>query len=289
MHGLILAHAGTPPAPHDLWTAWNLDPVIIVALVGALWLHRRGRRSDAVHRNRAFVAAIAAIALALVSPLDALSGALASAHMVQHVLLVVVAAPLLAYSSPGGAMLRGAPVAARRVPGGVRRGLRVRASTLRLPTSPALVWLLHVVALWVWHSAVAYDAALGSPVLHAAEHLGFLGTGVLLWRVAIGRRTARASYGASILLVFGTAMQSVFLSFLLTFANEAWYGYGDATAAWGLTPLADQQLAGAIMWIPAGVVYVVIAMALLSAWLRSADGEVQSSASAPSPRSVKVP
>ncbi|MBW3657522.1 MAG: cytochrome c oxidase assembly protein [Actinobacteria bacterium] len=279
MHGLILAHAGVPLAPHDLWTAWNLDPLIIVALVGALWLHRRGRRRDAVWRNRAFAAAMAAIAIAIVSPLDALSGALASAHMVQHVLLVVVAAPLLAFSSPGGALLRGAPVAARRVPGATRRRLRLRASTLRLPSSPAVVWLLHVVALWVWHSAAAYDAALSSPFLHAAEHLAFLGTGVLLWRVAIGRRTARASYGASVLLVFGTAMQSVFLSFLLTFANEAWYGYGETTAAWGLTPLADQQLAGAIMWIPAGIVYVVIAMVLLGAWLRSPDAEAQPSVS----------
>lgn len=272
MHGLILAHAGSPPAPHDLWTAWTLDPVVIVALATALWLYHRGRRRSAVWRNRAFVAAIAAIAVALVSPLEALSGALASAHMVQHVLLVLVAAPLLAVSSPGSALLRGAPVTLRRLPGDLRRRAGIRASTLRAPSHPAAVWLLHVAALWTWHSAALYDAALTYTVLHVLEHLAFLGTGVLLWRVIVGRRIAAGAYGASVLLVFGTAMQSVFLAFLLTFANEAWYGaYTDTTAAWGLTPLADQQLAGAIMWIPAGIVYVVVAMVLLSAWLRAAD------------------
>ncbi|MBW3618716.1 MAG: cytochrome c oxidase assembly protein [Actinobacteria bacterium] len=269
---MILAHAGEPLQPHDVWTAWQLDPVVVLGLAVLLWLHRRGRRPDDHRRDRAFVAAVIVVAAALVSPLEALSGSLASAHMVQHVLLIAVAAPLFAWSAPGPALLRGMPAAVRRAPGRLRRRLGIRPSSWHLPTSAAGVWLLHVVVLWTWHSAALYELAVEQPLLHVTEHVLFLGTAVLLWRVAIGRRTAVASYGASVLLVFATGMQAVLLSLLLTFANEAWYDvYADTTAAWGLTPLADQQLAGAIMWIPSGAIHVGIALALVAAWLRTAD------------------
>jgi cytochrome c oxidase assembly factor CtaG len=144
---------------------------------------------------------------------------------------------------------------------------------LRPLRHPAAVWLLHVSTLWFWHAAVPYDAAVEHHLLHVAEHASFLGTGVLFWRVVAGARDAdRVSYGFGVLLLFATAMQSVFLSALLTFARSPWYSvYAATTAPWGLDPLADQQLAGVIMWIPAGLVYVVAALALLAAWIRSTE------------------
>jgi putative membrane protein len=127
--------------------------------------------------------------------------------------------------------------------------------------------------LWFWHAAVPYDAALSSPPLHLLEHASFLATAVLFWHVVIGARGAgRAPNGLGVLLVFGMAMQSVLLSVLLTFARTPWYaGYARTTTPWGLDPLADQQLAGAIMWIPAGGVYLAAALALLASWVRSAE------------------
>ena len=105
---MLPTHDGQPPQPHDVWTAWNLDPLMLGGLILAIWMYQRGRSpsSVAVWRVRCFFAAIAVLAVAFVSPLDALSSALASAHMVQHVLLVLVVAPLIALSAPGGVFLR---------------------------------------------------------------------------------------------------------------------------------------------------------------------------------------
>ncbi len=137
------------------------------------------------------------------------------------------------------------------------------------------MWLAHVATLWFWHAAVPYDAALASGLIHAVEHGTFLLTGVLFWRTVVGGRTAtRVVPGFGVLLIFGMAMQSVLLSLLLTFARTPWYaGYATTTRAWGLDPLADQQLAGVIMWVPAGAVYVVAALLLLVAWVRASEGD----------------
>jgi putative membrane protein len=274
---VILAHAGQPPAPHDLLTAWNADPLLVAGFLVAIWAYRRGRtggspRAVDVWRGRCFTGALVALGVALLSPLDAVSSALASAHMIQHLLLVLVAAPLLAFSAPSSTLLRGSPLGVRRASGRWRRRLRL-TGTARVLRRPGTVWLLHVGTLWFWHGAAPYDAALEHELVHALEHASFLLTGVLFWRVVLGARDARrVSPGFRILLVFATAMQSVFLSVLLTFARTPWYaGYAATTTPWHLEPLADQQLAGVIMWIPAGLVYLATALTLLVVWIRRTE------------------
>jgi cytochrome c oxidase assembly factor CtaG len=276
----ILAHPGQPQAPHDLWGAWNLDPVLLGGLLLAAWAYRRGqtsgpRRPVDTWRARCFAAALAALGVALASPLDALSGALASAHMVQHLLLLLVAAPLLALSAPASAILRGSPLAVRRASGRWRRRLGLSHGNLAVLRHPAAAWLLHVGVLWFWHAAAPYDAALDNEFLHVLEHASFLVTAVLFWHAVIGvRGAARVSGGLGVLLVFAMAMQSVFLSALLTFARTPWYsGYATTTASWGLDPLADQQVAGVIMWIPAGGIYLAAALVLLVTWIRATEPE----------------
>jgi putative membrane protein len=274
-----LAHEGSDLAPQELWTAWNADPVIITGLLLATWAYLRGRsrgraRAAEKWRARCFAGALAAIAVALLSPLDVLSGALASAHMVQHLLLTLIAAPLLVLSAPGGRLLRGSPSLVRRAISPWRRRLRLAALTPALRHS-GTAWLLHVGTFWAWHAAVLYDAAVEHPAVHALEHATFLITGVLFWRTVIGIRAARVPAGLGVLLVFGMAMSSALLSVLLTFGRSPWYSaYAVTTHTWGLDPLADQQLAGAIMWIPAGLVHVVVALGLLVTWIRGTeDGE----------------
>jgi putative membrane protein len=274
----MLAHPGQPPAPHDLWSAWDLHPVLLGGLLLAAWTYHRGqsrgpKRPADRWRARCFTAALVALGLALLSPLDGLSSALASAHMVQHLLLLVVAAPLLALSAPSSAILRGSPLAVRRASGRWRRRLGLTHGNLSVLRHPAAVWLLSVGMLWFWHAAAPYDAALDSEPLHLLEHVSFLVTAVLFWHVVVGvRGTARVSDGLGVLLVFAMAMQSVFLSVLLTFARTPWYsGYAATTAPWGLDPLTDQQLAGVLMWIPAGGIYLVVALALLVSWIRASE------------------
>jgi putative membrane protein len=276
----LLAHPGQPPVPHDLWSAWNLQPVLLAGLLLAGWAYRRGRtggprRPVDTLRARCFTLALVALGLALLSPLDALSSALASAHMVQHLLLLLVAAPLLALSAPSSAILRGSPLAVRRASGRWRRRLGLTHGNLAVLRHPAAVWLLSVGVIWFWHAAAPYDAALDNRFLHLLEHASFLVTAVLFWHVVIGvRGAARVSGGLGVLLVFAMAMQSVFLSVLLTFAGTPWYsGYATTTAPWGLDPLADQQLAGAIMWIPAGGIYLAAALVLLVSWIRATERE----------------
>ncbi len=275
---VVLAHAGQPLAPHDVWTAWNLHPVTVLALGIAAWAYTRGRPTrdrgiPGSPRAMCFFGGLAAIAVALISPLDALSGALASAHMVQHVLLVLVAAPLLALSGPSGALVKGIPPRLRRLIGPWQRRQRVLRKRLRELDRPVAPWLLHVGTLWFWHASGPYEASLASTPLHVLEHVSFVVTALLFWSTIIGpRRDRQVSEGFSVLLVFGMALQSVFLSALLTFASEPWYAsYTATTRAWGLSPLSDQQLAGLIMWVPAGLVYLVVALALFVEWVRSSE------------------
>ena len=276
----MLAHPGQPPAPHDLWSAWDLHPVLLGGLLLAAWTYHRGqsrgpKRPADRWRARCFTAALVALGLALLSPLDGLSSALASAHMVQPLLLLVVAAPLLALSAPSSAILRGSPLAVRRASGRWRRRLGLTHGNLAVLRHPAAVWLLQVGVLWFWHAAAPYDAALDSEPLHILEHASFLVTAVLFWHVVVGvRGAARVSGGLGVLLVFAMAMQSVFLSVLLTFARTPWYsGYATTTASWGLDPLTDQQVAGVIMWIPAGGIYLAAALVLLVTWIRATERE----------------
>jgi putative membrane protein len=159
---------------------------------------------------------------------------------------------------------------ARRSFAHCRRALP-RVARWRMPRDPVVLWLLHAGTIWFWHAAVPYGAALESEAIHVAEHAAFVVTGVLFWRSVI-RPQKTANNGLPVLLVFAMGIQSVFLSALLTFAPRPWYGpYAETTRVWGLDPLGDQQLAGVVMWVPAGAIYVGAALGLLVAWLRSVD------------------
>lgn len=279
LDGLVLAHGGRALAPHDLAGAWTFDPVVVIGLIAVVWAYRRGAvegpRRPPRWRQAAFFGGLLAIVVALVSPLDALSGSLASAHMVQHVLLILVAAPALVLSAPLGVMTRGLPPGARRRLGRTRGSVGLSMALTRRWWRPSVVWLAHAGVLWLWHASVPYGLALRVDGIHAVEHATFFGTALLFWGVVVGSRgAAQIQRGQGVLLVFGMAMQSVLLSALLTFATSAWYaGYATTTQVWGMTPLADQQLAGVIMWVPAGLVYLGALLALLSAWFREVDAD----------------
>jgi cytochrome c oxidase assembly factor CtaG len=137
---------------------------------------------------------------------------------------------------------------------------------------PFTAWVLHAVVLWAWHIPFLFDATLTSDWVHALQHLSFLGSALLFWWALIHGKQRRTGYGVAVLYMFTTALHSGLLGALLTFARSVWFrGYLETTYAWGLTPLEDQQLGGLIMWIPAGLVYIVAGLALFAGWMREAE------------------
>jgi len=142
-------------------------------------------------------------------------------------------------------------------------------------SAPGVVLCLHALGLWVWHLPSLYTAALNSDAVHALQHFSFFATAVLFWWTVAQGRYGHGSYGAAAVYVFGTALQSGVLGALLTFSRRLWYPvYADHAAAWGLTALEDQQLAGLAMWVPAGVVFTAAGLACLAAWLRVSSKRV---------------
>jgi cytochrome c oxidase assembly factor CtaG len=212
--------------------------------------------------------------VALISPLHPLGEKLFSAHMVQHELLMVVAAHLLVLGRPLRVMLRAFPSGWRRP---IRRaphrlGL---GSAWAMLTGPAVVWVLHGAALWSWHVPGLYQAALSDDRVHALEHLCFFGTAWLFWWALVHGRYGRFGYGVSVVYVFTTALHSNLLGALLTMTPHVWYpAYADSVRTWGLTALEDQQLAGLIMWVPAGLTFTVLGLALFAAWLGESERRV---------------
>ena len=278
----LLVHEGAPLAPHDLAGAWAVEPGPVAALLGAAVLYtagrRRARRAGSRHpergrwESRAFWAGWMVLAVALLSPLHPLGGALLWAHMVQHELLMVVAAPLLVLGRPLLVSLRGLPPRARNVAGGWVRRLR---PLTRRAARVEVAWALHAVAIIGWHVPALYDRSVTSEAVHALQHGSFLGTGLLFWFSVLGEARHRGHHGGAILSLFTTAIYTGGLGALLTVAQTPWYGaYGAAAPLWGLTPLEDQQLAGVIMWVPAGLSYLAATLWLVLAWLRESEARV---------------
>ena len=184
--------------------------------------------------------------------------------MVQHEMLMVVAAPLLVLGRPLAAWTWALPAAWRP-----RVGAATKRPRWRHLTHPLTAWGLHALALWGWHLAWLFDAALAHPATHALQHASFLGTALLFWWTTLGGER-RALRGAAIASLFTTMLHTGALGALMTLSPLLWYGrYAATSAVYGLDPLADQQLGGLIMWIPASVAYLAVGLALVSRALSS--------------------
>jgi putative membrane protein len=267
--------------PHEVWRSWSFDPAIAAGIfvlcvayvvgLGRLWSKGRSR-GVSVLQSVSFAGGVAVLVIALLSPLDGLAESLFSAHMIQHLLLILVAAPLLIAGSVGTAAGLGLPVVARRRVRTWERH-RVTKAIIGPLAHPVPVLVLHLSALYLWHLPVLYQAALRNDFIHALEHLSFFGTALMFWWLIIDRKgRQRLGDGAAVLFVFLAGFASGALGALLTFAPAALYPLQALGArAWGLTPLQDQQLAGLIMWVPAGVVYVLAAALLFLRWMSDTD------------------
>ena len=273
---VAVAHPGQPLEPHDLLTrqAWTFDPLIVVPLVLTAVLYSRGNKAGrGIARWEAFAfwAGWTTLAIALVSPVHAMGEALFAAHMTQHELMMLVAAPLRVLGRPLVPYIWALPPTWRR---GLARPFTSPAfeRLWRQASDPLPSFCLHGAALWTWHVPRLYEVTVSNDLVHTAQHLSFLASALLFWWSLLRNPRTTGQYGIAAVYVFGTAMHSSILGALLTFAPVVWYPvYSETTWAWGLTALEDQQIGGLIMWVPAGIAYTIAGLALITAWLRESE------------------
>lgn len=248
----------------DVFAATTLAVSGLLYVIGWWRMARRGAAPPRLERA-SFAVGWLTLAVALLSPIATMSEWLFSVHMTQHELLMLVAAPLLAIGRPLVPMMFALPERSR-----IALSAGASGAALRLASSPFPVFILHAIALWVWHIPVLYEAAVRDDRVHLIQHICFAGTATLFWWGMIRGRYGRSGYGAAFLYIFATAVHSGGLGALLAFSNRAWYSIYVQRAQGG-DAVADQQLGGLIMWVPAGVVMMLFGLALFAAWLGEAE------------------
>lgn len=259
---------------------WNIEPWLIACLATSAALYAIGvarlwRKAGAGHGVTSADAArftLGWIVLfgALTSPIDALGVRLFSMHMVQHELLMSVAAPLLVLGRPLQAWTWALPSRWRRLVGRLVLGAWVQRPW-KIIADPWSAWTLHALALWIWHMPVPFEAALISEHVHVLQHTSFLVSALLFWQSVAGRG-ARLRESVALLSLFTTMMHTGALGALLTFSARPWYpSYAEASATLGVNATEDQQLGGLIMWVPAGLVYLAVSLAIAARLLMRAD------------------
>jgi putative membrane protein len=226
-----IPYCGAPPVPGG--ETWNLDPVLMGVLALLAGAHLWSARGEASWRQGAAGAGWVVAALALISPLCNLSVALFSARVGQHMILTLIAAPLIALALP------------------------------RLASTASMQWAataLFAIALWFWHAPPPYEATFTSVSIYWAMHATLFGSALWFWATIL--RSAASPF-STLFASFVTGMQMSLLGALLTFARLTWFPvHAFTTQPWGLSPLEDQQLGGLIMWVPAGALLTGYAILL---------------------------
>jgi putative membrane protein len=265
--------------------SWSVAAMVLVG-----WCYTRGLRrirrhpqGRRLHRWRPFAVVGAAVVVlaAMLPPLGTLAEARLSTHMAQHMMLILVAAPMLALAAPGQALLAGMPSAVRQ---------RVVAVVHRLPLSvlcaPLLAWALHVGAVWFWHLPAPYEAAVRSDAAHLLEHAAFFGTAWLFWWHLATLSSRRLRGPAAVLYMVAAIPPGAALAAVLTFAGSPIYDeQAAATAALGADPLLDQRIGGLVMWVPMDLGYILVAVLLFNRWFKGMQQSGAAVAVPPDPAS----
>ncbi|MDQ2735949.1 MAG: cytochrome c oxidase assembly protein [Pseudomonadota bacterium] len=245
---------------HWSWEPWVVACLAISAVlyaigVARLWAHAGTGRGVSAPQVGNFVLGWLILVLALLSPLDSLGDKLFSAHMIQHELLMIAAAPLLVLGRPLAIWVWALPSSWRRSVGAFFHATGWRIPWLFM-TGPVVAWVLHALALWLWHIPALFEAALKNEGVHTLQHISFLGTALIFWWSVLGTPSRRTS-ALALLSIFTTMVHTGALGAILTLSRTPWYpSYADTTFQFGVTPLQDQQIGGLVMWVPAGFVYI---------------------------------
>ena len=277
-------HGGEVHETPSVWAMWEFDPLIVFILLTSAIIYTLGLRNlwgsagvgRGITKGEAAYYALGwlSLAVALVSPVHVLGELLFSMHMTQHEILMLVSAPLIVLGRPFVAAAWALPQRSRGTAGAAVRSPVVNR-TWSFISNAAVAWIIHAVALWVWHVPAMFQATLRSDVVHTLQHASFFGTALLFWWAILFGKRGLQSYGAGVLYLFSTMVQSGLLGIFLTLTSRVWYPAYSATAElFGLSPIEDQQIGGLIMWIPAGLVYMFAALVMFSGWLRESERRV---------------
>jgi putative membrane protein len=273
------------PVARAALSSWSWRPEVIIPLLilGALFLvgwrqlrARGGRVSGwrtlgASWRPVSYIAGLLVIAVALLSPLDVLVQQLFFMHMIQHLLLIMIAPALLLLPNPLPFLLWGLPGPLRLGVGGVlNRVIHKRSPigrVLRLITMPVAVWFLFVGTIIGWHDPALYNAALRSDWVHDLEHVTMFVAGMLYWWLVSGagpRLHKNLSRVAKIAFILAVIPPNMALGIVLAFSQQPIYAfYSDMPRLWGISALDDQRISGVIMWIPGNMMHFMTALALI--------------------------
>jgi putative membrane protein len=271
MPAAVFAHTAARDRPAETWWSDVVGAVLlaVVALAYAVGQRRVARRSSARREGGhvCFWLGWAALAVALGPPLDVWSSLSFAAHMTQHELMMLVAAPLLVVARPLGTLMWG-------LPGPL--GSALTSHSLRRIgawlAGPMVAWLLHGFVLWGWHVPGAFEAGLRSVPIHWLQHASFFAAAVIYWWSVFSSSAGAERKGVALVSVFTTAVHTAVLGMLLTFSTQVWYpSYEHAARLWGLSAIEDQQLGGLIMWVPGGMAFIIAALVLAAAWLKHAE------------------
>ena len=269
-----------PPTAGSLLLAWTWEPIPTLAILGGvgwwLWAVRRVDRAhprNPVPRRRtvAFMTGMLALAFALVSGIERYDTTLFSVHMVQHVLLMLVAAPLLALAAPVTLVLRLSSAETRR--GLVLPILHSRV--VRVLGHPLVAWVTFAGLMWAAHFSALFNASLEDPFVHEIEHVLFLTVALLFWWPAVALDPApwRMSHPARIGYLFTQMTQNTFLAVVILNTTTVLYAhYATLVRPWGLSALEDQRLAAGIMWIVGDAVFLTAILTVVVGWMRSEAG-----------------
>ncbi len=255
---------------------FDLLAIGFLLMIGALYALGTARlRARGAHQRSfepiAFGIGWLTLIVSILPPLDAWAIVRFSAHMVQHELMMLVGAPLVMFGRPVPVWLAALPR-----PWSARAAKILQSSATRGAwngvTAPVVAWALHGGAIWLWHLPALYDAAVENEAIHLVEHSMFVGTAIVFWWGMLYGRYGRAGYGAAVFYVFTTAVHTGILGAIVTFARAPLYSaYLAPAASHGIDALGDQQVAGLIMWVPAGLVLTTLGIALFAAWLGEAE------------------
>ena len=279
---LLEAHGADsliPPVPSDLVLDWTFDPSVAIPLLlvgaGYLWCYRQVNRmhpTNHVPRIRPvmFLAGLAVIEIALQSIIERYDTTLFSVHMVQHVLLTLVAAPLLVLGAPITLILRVARPEPRR-----RFLLPILHSrAVRVLAFPVVSWLLFAGVMWGTHFSPIFDQSLREPIVHQLEHVVYLTAGLLFWwpAIALDPGPWRMAHPVRAMYLFLKMPQNTFLALAIYSASTPLYAhYASLGLSWGPSALVDQQIAGGLMWIIGDIVFIASIVFVVLGWMRSEE------------------